>query len=248
MRQRIILSAQGFQLIGMLHLPEAVNPPVVIGSHGLFSTKDSPKQISLAEGLNERGIAYFRFDHRGCGESQGIFAKVTSFSARKMDLDVAIRAMAAHPKTGDRIGLFGSSMGGATCLGVAGNHDIRAMAVLAAPVRFSSIRITDTTLADPRIAGMTTEQMDFDVSDRLDTLSNVMIVHGDADAVVPYENALEILQRVREPRKLVPLPGADHPLSDPVHMRKFIDLAVNWFVSKLLSTREENEQGDANDI
>ncbi|NOY68874.1 MAG: alpha/beta fold hydrolase [Deltaproteobacteria bacterium] len=234
MEQRIIFISQGFQLIGVLHLPEAENPPVVIGSHGLFSTKDSPKQIALAKRLNAAGIAYFRFDHRGCGESHGEFVKVTSFAARKADLSAAITAMAAHPKTGDAIGLFGSSMGGAACLGVAGDHNIKALVVLAAPVSFAMIRVTDASLADSRVAGMTAGQMEFDISESLSLLSNVLIFHGDADTVVPYENARQILQRVKEPKELFTLTGADHPLSDPAHQEKFIDLAVKWFVSKLI--------------
>lgn len=234
MEQRIIFTSQGFQLTGVLHLPSAVNPPVVIGSHGLFSTKDSPKQIALAKRLNAAGIAYFRFDHRGCGESRGEFAKVTSFAARKADLSAAIIAMASHPKTGDSIGLFGSSMGGAASLGVACEHDIKALVVLAAPVSFAMIRVTDKTLSDSRVTGMTAGQMDFDISESLGLLSNVLIFHGDADTVVPYENAGQILARINEPKELVTLTGADHPLSDPEHQEEFIDLAVKWFVSGLI--------------
>jgi len=82
--------------------------------------------------------------------------------------------------------------------------------------------------------GATDEQMDFDVSDHLDSLSNVIVFHGDADAVVPYDNALEIVQRVREPKKLVPLPDADHPPSDPGHQEIFINHAVKWYEERLI--------------
>ena len=45
-----------FQLKGTLHLPAGTpTPPVVIGSHGLFSTGNSPKQTALAEKCAEAG-------------------------------------------------------------------------------------------------------------------------------------------------------------------------------------------------
>jgi len=234
MEESIILFVDGLRLKGVLHMPDVEKPPVVIGSHGLFSTKDSPKQVALAGALNKRGIAYFRFDHRGCGESDGEFKSVTSFDARKNDLSAAIRAMTAHPKTGKRIGLFGSSMGGAACLGVGGEHDIAALVVLAARVRLSSIRVTEATLSDTRIEGMTPEQMEFDITEGLDKISNIMIFHGDADTVVPIENAFEIMERVREPKRIIQLSGADHPISDPALMERFIGLAVEWFESRIL--------------
>ena len=74
----ITFSSDGLLLEGRLHMPEAQHPPFVIGSHGLFSTGDSPKQLALARHLNAAGIAFFRFDHRGCGRSAGSFRKETT--------------------------------------------------------------------------------------------------------------------------------------------------------------------------
>lgn len=74
----IQFAADGFRLKGTLHLPAADNPPVVIGCHGLLSDRSSPKQIALAEACNALGLAFFRFDHRGCGESTGRLEAVTS--------------------------------------------------------------------------------------------------------------------------------------------------------------------------
>ena len=67
--KKITFSSNGFLLSGALHLPTTDLPPVVIGSHGLLSNSSSPKQIQLARKCNEYGIAFFRFDHRGCGQS-----------------------------------------------------------------------------------------------------------------------------------------------------------------------------------
>ncbi|MBR9980379.1 MAG: damage-inducible protein CinA, partial [Desulfatitalea sp.] len=60
--------SDGHRLTGTLHLPDVERPPVVIGCHGLLADRRSPKQIALASALGRLGIAYLRFDHRGCGD------------------------------------------------------------------------------------------------------------------------------------------------------------------------------------
>ena len=131
----ITFSCDGFELKASLHLPPAERPPVVIGCHGLLSDRNSPKQIALAEQCNQRNLAFLRIDHRGCGESHGEFEAVTSLDARCRDLRCAIELVKSNTEVGDRIGLFGSSMGGAVCLGVAGSIDIAALVTVAAPIR-----------------------------------------------------------------------------------------------------------------
>ena len=72
-------SSDGFRLSGTLHLPGMPLPPIVVGSHGLLSSGSSPKQIELARQCSENGMAFFRFDHRGCGHSDGGKADAADF-------------------------------------------------------------------------------------------------------------------------------------------------------------------------
>jgi alpha-beta hydrolase superfamily lysophospholipase len=72
--EEIMFSSDGLCLRGTLHRPSCDLPPVVIGSHGLLSSRRSPKQIALANRCCRYGMAFFRFDHRGVGDSQGPFA------------------------------------------------------------------------------------------------------------------------------------------------------------------------------
>jgi predicted alpha/beta-hydrolase family hydrolase len=69
--RKIKFFADGFELKGTLHMPAGGRPPVVIGCHGLYSSQESPKQIALAAACTAMGIAYFRFDHRGCRSQPG---------------------------------------------------------------------------------------------------------------------------------------------------------------------------------
>jgi alpha-beta hydrolase superfamily lysophospholipase len=223
--------SDGFLLHGTLHLPAVKAPPVVIGSHGLLSSSDSPKQIELARRCNAHGIAFFRFDHRGCGESQGDFVGETSLSARSRDLRDAINLMRASAQTGHHIGLFGSSMGGATCLSVAGDARISSLVTFAAPLRSKSIgRSLEShkSMEDPW-PSLDKLDLDYDISDKLSRIHHILIFHGEADTVVPFSDALEIHQKACEPKKLIRQPGGDHLMSNKTHQKQFIREAALWF-------------------
>ena len=220
-----------FKLRGYLHLPGAMRPPVVIGSHGLFSSSSSPKQIVLADQCNRFGIAYFRFDHRGCGSSEGKFEKVTSIEARGRDLADAAAAITTRSDTGDRLGLFGSSMGGTVSLSVAAELGANTLVIFAAPIRS---RILEKGLpmsenSDAPEIFLDAKKRRFDISDRLPAVSNILIFHGEADNVVPISHAEEIYSLVKRPKRLIKQKQGDHPMSNNDHQKTFIREASLWF-------------------
>lgn len=231
--EKISFVSDAYLLQGVLHLPNAVRPPVVIGSHGLFSTGDSPKQFALAGKCNERGIAFFRFDHRGCGRSEGIFQEVTTLDARCTDLINAVEAVRARTDIGDKIGLFGSSMGGAVCIASAAAVGPDAIVTVAAPVRGSSVlealeKSGANDLPEQRFAS---RYLRSDISDKLAGIHHILVFHGDADAVVPLPNAQEIFSNAREPKKLIVQKGGDHRMSNREHQRTFLAEAARWYRS-----------------
>lgn len=126
--------SDGLTLQGVLHLPHRLPAPFVVGCHGLFADKESPKQQALAAACCEKGLAFFRFDHRGCGKSHGDFATVTSLEARCRDLEDALQAVAGHSQTLGLAGLFGSSMGGAVVLASARQWPGIRIVTVAAPL------------------------------------------------------------------------------------------------------------------
>jgi alpha-beta hydrolase superfamily lysophospholipase len=227
--------SDGFKLRGSLHLPSVNRPPVVIGSHGLYSSSSSPKQIALADQCNRFGIAYFRFDHRGCGCSEGKFEAVTSLEARCKDLADAVAVITGTTDTGDRFGLFGSSMGGTVCLSVAGELGVHTLVTFAAPIRS---RIMGTGLpmfkdADTPGIFLDAQNRRFDITDRLPGICNILIFHGEADDVVPVSHAEEIYNLAKQPKKLIKQEQGDHPMSNEAHQKTFVKEAVLWFQSGL---------------
>ena len=225
----IIFSSDGFCLSGTLHLPPGVcKPPVVVGSHGLLSTGDSPKQVALAQKCNQCGMAFFRFDHRGCGQSEGIFNEVTSLENRCNDLINAIRMLRSRKDIGAQVGLFGSSMGGATCLTAATMIDVGPLVTVAAPVRISLTgRETElTALPGSEAIPM---NLEFDISDKLSQVRHILMFHGDADEVVPVSDVIEIYEKAGRPKRRIVQKHGDHLMSNIRHQESFVRESVLWF-------------------
>lgn len=230
--KKIYFNSNGFRLRGFLHLPETFPERVMVGSHGLSSTSESPKQIALAGRCCENGIAFFRFDHRGCGKSDGDFRKDTTFEGRVNDLSAAIQTILDCSDTGNKIALFGSSMGGAASISVYERFDVEAIFVLAAPVKLSQINtspdeIKDLFGSDPETLK---KQISFDLSDKLAGLKNILIFHGDDDEVVPYKNAEDIYRYANSPKKLIKQAKGDHRMSNASHQREFLDEIIKWYL------------------
>ena len=225
----IRFDANGYKLTGTLHLPERHKPPVIIGCHGLFANRNSPKQISLAQACNTHGIAYLRFDHRGCGDSQGAFNKVTSLPARCHDLEQAITAMQRHLLVGDLLALFGSSFGGTVVLAYAAHHQIPSVITYAAPSNSTTIRYADIkdNQGNPH-PSLFSKELAFDIAPRLKFLSNVLIVHSQNDETVPVDHAHNIHANVSSPKALKIFEGGDHRMSNPQHQQQFKTLFLRW--------------------
>lgn len=233
--KEVVFSSGNVELKGVLHLPASPPvPPVVIGCHGLFSTGSSPKQIDLAERCVSQGIAYFRFDHRGCGGSGGVFREVTSLENRRKDLLSAIAVLRERGETGNDPGLFGSSLGGAVVLSVALESAAVAVVTYAAPVTGARIvRMLHERGGDADHPEVDPEMLHFDISPKIDGVSNLLILHGDSDTVIPPSEAHRIYARARMPKRLILLRDGDHSMSLPGNQEKFLREAASWFKERL---------------
>jgi uncharacterized protein len=223
-------AADGVRLAGSLHLPERPRSPLVIGCHGLLSDRRSPKQVALAEACTREGIACFRFDHRGCGDSAGDLERDTSLEARCRDLLGAIDHLARRTDVAGPFGLFGSSMGGAVCLRVAARTPVGPLVTFAAPVRSGPLLAAASSPGVPpemrRMAAALGPP--FDLAPDLPRVRNILVFHGEADRVVPVAHAREIHAAAGEPKRLVLQPGGDHLMSDLRHQKEFMHAALRW--------------------
>ena len=225
--EELEFNADGFRLRGTLHLPGNRPAPLVIGCHGLLSDRRSPKQLALAAECQRQGLGYFRFDHRGCGDSDGILEQDTSLEERSSDLLHAIRSLSQRPDIGKSIGLFGSSMGGAVCIRAAVQADAAVLVTFAAPVRSRTLK---AALAPSQPNGRMASflKTEFDLGEDLAEGRNILVFHGDADDVVPVDHAHEIFQKAGDPKRLIIQKNGDHLMSDPRHQEEFTRAAVLW--------------------
>jgi alpha-beta hydrolase superfamily lysophospholipase len=112
-----------------LHLPPGVGPhPAVVLCTGFGGVKDLILP-DIANRFAANGFATLRFDHRGFGESGGTKWRLLPLEQVE-DIESATTWLAAHPQiASDRIGLYGTSFGGANAI-VAAAHDLRVKAVV----------------------------------------------------------------------------------------------------------------------
>lgn len=110
----VTLENEGQKFVGVLHKPNSPTKKAVILVHGFTGNKNGPDDIfvKLAKKLVENGIAAFRFDFRGSGESEGRFVDMT-ITGEVSDLQKAVEFMA---KNYDLLGVVGESLGGAVSI------------------------------------------------------------------------------------------------------------------------------------
>ena len=104
---------EGHRVSGILASPPSHTDRVTVLCHGFLSNKNSMTNKTLTTLLCEQGIASFRFDFFGQGESEGPFERITVSLAVKQAL-AALELVAS--KSYRRIGLVGSSFGGLVAL------------------------------------------------------------------------------------------------------------------------------------
>lgn len=230
-RQTIHFMSDGFRLTGTLHLPDTPSPPVVIGCHGLLADRQSPKQIALGEALNQIDIAYLRFDHRGCGDSQGTLSSDGLLQSRCRDLYHAMQTMQTHIAVGPLAGLFGSSFGGTVVMAAAAEHPVPCIITYAAPINSHAIeRAAARRIHGPQQSALKQiENLTFDIGPRLGALRNILVIHGENDEIVPVSHARRIYDLAAEPKHLIIQKAGDHRMGAPHHQRQFPLDCIDWF-------------------
>src|SRR5260370_34380252 len=131
--EAVTIPSAGLKLSGVVHVPRALRPSERRGAflvlHGFGSNKTSSNPMQPTKVLTELGYVVLRFDMRGCGDSEGEFGRVICLEQVE-DTRNALSFLAQHPAVDPaRIGLIGSSFGGAVAI-YAGGVDQRVAAVL----------------------------------------------------------------------------------------------------------------------
>jgi pimeloyl-ACP methyl ester carboxylesterase len=134
MKEEVVsFQSAGLRLHGVVAVPDDVRPPLrraaFLVLHGFGSNSEGNNVLQPARVLGEFGYVTMRFDMRGCGKSEGEFGRVICLE-QVDDLGNALSFLAKHPAVdSNRIGVIGSSFGGAVAV-YAGGTDPRIAAVI----------------------------------------------------------------------------------------------------------------------
>jgi hypothetical protein len=194
-----------------------------------MSSKDSEKYVLVGEEFSRRGIAVCRFDFRGCGESQGVMPE-TTVAQRVADACAVVRTMREHPALNGRVALLGSSLGAYVALFVASeDFRIKAVAAWATPADLQDFAADPVTVREYELGDRFVEEL----KTQRFLLAPVgvrycLFVHGDQDDLVPVSHAQRVYASALDPRRLEVIPGGDHPLTDPAHRQRAVQVSLEW--------------------
>src|SRR6202163_2445909 len=116
----VSIPSAGLPLHGVVRVAESVKAgerrAAFLVLHGFGGNCKSQNVMQPTRVLGEYGYVTLRFDMRGCGESEGEFGRVIC-PEQVEDLGNALTFLASHPAVDpERIGVIGSSFGGAVAV------------------------------------------------------------------------------------------------------------------------------------
>ncbi|OFW75164.1 MAG: alpha/beta hydrolase, partial [Alicyclobacillus sp. RIFOXYA1_FULL_53_8] len=249
---------QGLTLRGMEHVPaNAAEPlPAAIFYHGFTSTKLEPHRFFLkaCRALEELGIASFRFDFLGSGESDGNFEDMTLHT--ELNEAAAILDMVKQDPRIDaeRVFLVGLSMGGLVASLLAGDRpdDVHGLVLLAPAGNMPEVILN--AIAEQEVSeGQEVFDYDGDLVGKgfVHSLQNlavyeraagylgpVLLVHGTKDEAVPYHVSHHYHERAYAERAVLRIvEDADHTFNSTPWERKVI-ASIRDFVTTRLTTAQ----------
>jgi uncharacterized protein len=252
-RESFSLVSDGNTIRGQILFPSArpaMLYPALIICHGIPGSGtprplDDPGYEELAEDFTSSGIAAVIFNFRGCGDSGGNFDMMGWVRDLEAVLDKTLNTPHIDPT---RVMLLGFSGGGAAAIRVAA-ESARVFGVAAAgtPAHFGIFeKSAADVVADFKERGLIRDPGFPPDPDRwIDGFTqieprrwiaqvqakHILIVHGDADELIPLEHAREIFNHAPAGvAELQVIPGGAHRLRlDP----RCIELLRHWFLKIL---------------
>ena len=248
MQKSIEVEHKGQMLRGMQHIPEGSNLPAVILFHGFTGTKLEPHRffLKISRALEKKGIASFRFDFLGSGESDGEFEEMTVLR-EVAEAKTILEFVQSHPSIDkNNIIVLGFSMGGLVASLLAGDQpdDIKKLILLAPAGTLPQIIekqmdfatfIEDLNAYDlgGNLLGkdFITELKGLEVWEHSAKYKNdVLLIHGTNDQAVHVEVSSIYRTKCYPHASLLHIEGADHTFNSFLWEREVIDAICNFCI------------------
>jgi len=246
------LDSSGRRVASILTTPDGDTNKIAVLCHGFLSGKNSSTNKTLTHILTARGIATFRFDFFGHGESDGPFEQITNTLA----VDQAHATIDFVRRKGyRRIGLMGSSFGGLVAtLTAAQRTDLACLALKCPVVDFAEelrLEFGDTEMAKwkstdtvPNIMGGServplryafyedcVRQIAYEPARSITALT--VIVQGDKDEHVPLHQSQRLYDALQVKKHLELIPGADHQFTKGADFTRMTTMIADWLMEHL---------------
>jgi fermentation-respiration switch protein FrsA (DUF1100 family) len=230
--REIRFEADGLGLAGELRVPspDRASPALCI-CHGIPATPPDPNDRGyalLAERFCRAGFVTLIFNFRGTGKSQGNLDLPGWSRDLRAALDFLCKVNGVDKA---RLCLLGFSGGAAVSVHVAA-HDARVSSVVtcACPADFNSLYEQQTprgaierfrqigAIRDKNFPPSTEEwQRGFETVTPMHWIDRIsprplLLVHGDADEVIPLEHSHRLYGKAKQPKELKVIPGGKHRL------------------------------------
>lgn len=220
----------GKHLAGSLEIVPDHTLAYAIFAHCFTCSKDYKAVTYISRALAQAGIAVFRFDFSGLGQSEGSFSD-TNFSSNVADILAASEFLTREYEAPQL--LIGHSLGGTAMLQAAPQiPSTTAVVTIASPFeprdilrRLGKARETIEAKGEAQVtlAGRDfllkkqfvedLEQTDMTTAIR-ELKRALLILHSPVDSVLELEQASKIFQTARHPKSFISLDQADHLLSN----------------------------------
>jgi putative redox protein len=231
MREKIkFKNNQGQNLAALLELPNEKPLGYAIFAHCFTCNKNLTAVRNIGRALTSKGIAVFRFDFTGLGESEGEFED-TNFTSNVDDLIAAADYLKTNYEAPSI--LIGHSLGGAAVLFATHQiPSIKAVITIGAPSNPSHVshlfensisEINEKGVAKLSIGGRPfkiKEQFLNDIkSQKIENATAslnvpILIFHSPIDTTVGIDNASKIYKSAKHPKSFISIDKADHLLSN----------------------------------
>ena len=228
----ICLLSDEIKLAGEVYIPTGNRPhPALCICHGIPANPHNPEDrgyAELAQRFCDAGFVTLIFNFRGAGTSQGNF-DILGWSR---DLQIALDFLCHLEETDtNHICLLGFSGGAAVSVYVTANDSrVSSLVACACPADFSLLQSEENlmpSLQHFREIGVIRDKdfplsvqewlKGFEVISPIQWVDSIapcplLLLHGDADEIVPLEHAHRLYQKAKEPKELKIIPGAEHKL------------------------------------
>lgn len=212
------LTTSSGEQISALYLPNPTATYTVLYSHG--NAEDLGRIRQRLEHLRTLGVSVFAYDYRGYGTSQGKPSEQNAYQDIAAAYQYLTTTLGISPS---QIILYGRSLGSGTSVEIASREPIAGL-ILESP--FTSIFRVITRI----------EIVPFDRFDNLRKIAKVrcpvLFLHGTQDRLIPLHHSETLMRQVRSPKRLVPIPGADHNDLLEIASTQY-DQAIQTFIQSL---------------